>query len=227
MKTRAMIPFILLSALVLAPATTFYGLTTEQAPQVQVKPQVELKKLPAFPPTITSATSSIHVMPVPLIDVKGRGFGDVQGAKRILIDGNPALLNNVLAWTDKSISFEPPIFPFVAWYHEYTFVIDDGAGKILSNQFKARFLVFWVNAFEGSSAPGGETGIRCYDAGADRGSKVLKMDGQDMEILSWTDEGRSGIRIRARIPAIAPGWHKVYLMDGANKISGDLNFQVR
>ena len=208
-------PLLVMTAWAAAPA---------QIPPPQIKPQVELKKLPAFPPTITSATSSIHVMPVPLVDLGGRGFGDIQGSRRVLVDGIPA---TDVAWTDKSISIEPAIFPFVAWYHEYTFAIDDGAGKILSNQFKAKFLVFWVQGSSGSSAPGGETSIRCYDAGADRGSKVLKMDGQDMEILGWTDEGRSGIRIRARIPAIAPGWHRVYLMDGADKISKDLNFQVR
>lgn len=216
---------ILIAGPLLAMTALAAGLS--QNPPVQAKPQVELKKLPAFPPSIMSATSSIHVMPVPLIDLGGKGFGNAQGARRVLIDGIPAVGNSVLAWTDSRISFEPPVFPFIAWYHEYTFTLDDGAGKILSNQFKAKFLVFWVEGYEGSSAPGGETGVRCYDAGAARGSKALKMDGQDMEIVSWTDEGRSGIRIRARIPAMAPGWHKVYLMDGADKISKDLNFQVR
>ena len=112
MKTKFAVAILSILILAVAAGSENSG----QAPAV--KPLVPVK-VPLAWPIISSATSSIHVLPVPLIDLEGRAFGDPQGSRRVLIDGIPVEIAHVMKWTDTAISFEPPVFPFIAWYHDY------------------------------------------------------------------------------------------------------------
>lgn len=218
MKTRTGIVFIVCSLL---------AMTALAAGPFQVQRQVEVSKLPPFPTSIMSARCT-HLTggPVPMIDLEGKSFGENQGTKRILMDGVPVAPAGITDWENGRISFEPSRVPVIEWYHEYTFAIDDGAGKILSNQFKIKFPIEFRRESPQFAASGAEITLITWGGDANLGRKVLKMGDIPMDVVSWTSAAPDRCEIKARVPA-KPGSYMIYIMEGADKISKDHPFVAR
>jgi hypothetical protein len=218
MKTKASVFFCV--ALFLALSAMAVG----QIPRPQAQRQLDPAKIPQLAPRISSAQCSHDGSPIPEIDLSGMAFGAARGSRRVMMDGVPAV--NYLHWTTSGISIAPPITPVLKWTHEYAFNIDDGAGHVLSNQFKVKFLIDWDGAAPGSAAPGTEIILNCWGPGPNLGAKVLKMDGVVLPILSWGGSPVGAVQIRTKVPAIAAGPHRIFFMDGGVKASKDLSFTV-
>jgi hypothetical protein len=161
--------------------------------------------------------------PTPEIYVNGANFGATRGSRRVIMDGVPAI--NYDHWSVADIGIFPPAPPVIKWYHEYTFAIDDGSGNRLSNEFKIRFPLDWDGwdyLSNKEPTPGEEVTLNSWGGGSSQGAKVLRMDNAVMQVKSWSGSGISAI-IKAIVPQIAAGSHKIFIMDGATKISTDLN----
>ncbi|MCX6560699.1 MAG: IPT/TIG domain-containing protein [Candidatus Aminicenantes bacterium] len=217
MKTRVSVFFF--AALFLALSAMAVG----QNPKPQVPQKIDTVKIPVLAPRISSVKCTHDGSPIPEIDLSGLAFGAARGSRRVMMDGVPA--TNYLHWTNTGITIGPPITPVIKWTHEYTFAIDDGAGNILSNQFKVKFLIDWDGASPGSAAPGTEITLNGWGPGPNLGGKVLMMDNVALPILGWTGSP-SATQIRTRVPAIAAGPHRIFFMDGGVKASKDLSFTV-
>lgn len=187
-----------------------------QAPKLPIDPAKLLK------PNIVTARVDHSGGPAGPVDLGGTSFGSQQAGRRVLMDGKPAL--SYEAWSNTSISIQPPANP-IKWYHEYLIVIDDGAGKVLSNEFRYRFPICWDGVTPNPAAPGTEVTLYCWGPGPSLGTKILRLDAAHMQVTGWSGTG-SAIQIKAIVPPIAPGPHKIFFMDGASKISQDLNFTV-
>jgi hypothetical protein len=161
--------------------------------------------------------------PNPEIDLSGIGLGASQGSRRVLVDGVPA--TQYIRWNATGITFKAPGGAPTKWYHEYTIAIDNGSGKVLSNSYKVRFPIDWDGATPGQAAPGTTVVLNVWGPGTSQGSKILRIDHMEMNVVGWTGTAVAG-QIRVVIPAIAHGPHKIFIIDHEDKISKDLGFTV-
>lgn len=161
--------------------------------------------------------------PNPEIDLSGIGLGSAQGSRRVLVDGVPA--GQYIRWANTGITIKAPGGAPTKWYHEYTFAIDDGSGNVLSNNFKVRFPIDWDGANPGQAAPGTTVTLNCWGPGTSQGSKILRIDHLEMQVTGWSGTAAAG-QIRVVIPAIAAGFHRIFIIDHEDKISKDLAFTV-
>ena len=196
--------------------------------QAKVNPNQQIQKnlgtlKPSLYIQITGVRCDHHGSPSPEVDLFGQHFGAPQGSRRVLVDGVPA--TSYVTWSDTTITIFAPSGSPTKWYHEYVFAIDDGAGKRLSNEFKIRFLIDWDGVSPGQGTPGTVLTLYSWGPGASQGTKVLHMDNTVMQVTGWSGTG-SAIQIKAIVPAIAAGPHKIFFMDGADKISKELSFTV-
>lgn len=199
---------------------------TAAGQQKVVKPPIrDMKDLgkPMLFVQIQSVRCDHDGLPNPEIDLSGQNFGAQRGARRVLVDGVPA--TQYVGWSGNGITIHAPGGSPTKWYHEYTFAIDDGTGKILSNQFKVRFPIDWDGASPSQAKPGATITLYCWGPGPSQGAKVLTMDDTVMQVTGWSGTG-SAIQITAVVPAIAAGPHKIFFKDGAVKISTDLSLTV-
>ncbi|MCX6560191.1 MAG: hypothetical protein NTZ26_06705 [Candidatus Aminicenantes bacterium] len=213
---------------VAAAAAMFVFLSFGAAQQMQkVAPPKIAKPLDIAKPQLFIQIKGVRCdhsgQPNPEIDLSGQNFGAQQGSRRVLVDGVPATFYH--AWFNTGITTYSPSGSPTKWYHEYTFAIDDGTGKIISNQFKIRFPIDWDGVTPGQGTPGTEVLLYCWGPGPNQGNKILHLDNAVMQVTSWTGTG-SAIQIKAIVPQVAAGPHKIFFMDGTDKISKELSFTV-
>jgi hypothetical protein len=161
--------------------------------------------------------------PNPEINISGIGLGAAQGSRRVLVDGVPA--PQYLHWSSTGITIHAPGGAPTKWYHQYTLAIDDGAGKVLSNNFKVRFPIDWDGANPSQAAPGTTVTLNCWGPGSSQGTKILRIDHMEMQVTGWNGTAAAG-QIRVVIPAIPAGLHRIFVIDHEDKISTDLRFTV-
>lgn len=194
-------------------------------PQMQIDPKAKRAAQLQAPllVRIDKAVCRHNGQPNPEIDLSGIGLGAAQGSRRVLMDGVPAA--QYIHWSATGITFKAPGGAPTKWYHEYTIAIDNGSGKVLSNQYKVRFPIDWDGANPGQAAPGTQVTLNCWGPGINQGSKILRIDHMEMQVVGWTGSAAAG-QIRVVIPAIASGAHKIFIIDHEDKISTDLKFIV-
>jgi hypothetical protein len=139
--------------------------------------------------------------------VVGHYFGDVQGSRRLLVNGVP--IPHMGQWTSEQISgFGPP------WDidHPYKISIDDGT-KVLSNVLTKYFLFQWWSGQPSHGLPGSEVALVGWGGGPDQGDKVIMLGDKVMPIVSWTQEPNSiKNTIRVKVPPFPPGAYKLTML---------------
>jgi hypothetical protein len=213
---------VIASLAVLAASVTWAAGGFQQKANPDLRRLADLQK-PTLFVQINRVVCDHGGQPNPEIDLGGTHFGAARGNRRVLVDGVPA--TQYVYWSDTSVTIHSPSGSPTKWYHEYTFAIEDGAGKILSNQFKVRFPIDWDGASPAQAKPGAKITLYCWGPGPNQGNKVLYMDNAVMQVTGWSGGG-SAVQITAVVPAVAAGTHKIYFKDGADKISKDLAFTV-
>ncbi len=172
-------------------------------------------------PNITGVVSHNFGSPFAEIDISGSNFGAVQGTRAVQIDGAPLSSKPgwvIEAWKDNMVVLGGGLVP---WEHLYQFAVTDG-GSVISNVFSVRFLYRADGGpFPASGAPGSQFHIYIWNVPIPQGSLVLKMGSLACPIVNWNTSG-----IDAKVPALPPGSHNVYLQKGGDVVSFTYPFQV-
>ncbi len=173
-------------------------------------------------PNITGAEQKYFGSPNPEIDIRGTGFGSVQGTKNIQVDGTPVSSMpgwSVIRWSDTMVTIQSQ--NLIPWEHVYRFAVTDGE-TVVSNVFSKRFLYKFDGIKPNSGTPGTTVKVYIWGIPASPGGLVLKLGSYSFPVLSWT----AGKPVEARVPSVPAGTYDVYLQKGSDVVSVKINFKV-
>jgi len=137
-------------------------------------------------------------------DVNGYGFGNSQGNKNLVVNGIPAPSGYIISWSDDEITCGF-WFPLVWVDQTYNWAITEN-GKIVSNVYANRYLLYIDAVYPESGAPG--TTVDIYYYGSYNRSWAVSFGGYD---ATWISGGSGHVQVT--VPQMPAGATEIYFYD--------------
>jgi hypothetical protein len=153
------------------------------------------------------------------MDIKGLGFGATQGKRQVIVDGKS---KEVWVWGKTAIKIAHH-YDFPAGKMIKVYLRDGTTSAVVSNEFEFFNLFCLMRVTpEGPVSPGATVEIMVLPSvGADPLGRGLLIGGMPATITFWNEN-----TIRAVVPALAPGEHRIWIRNRAMAVSAEYPITV-